>query len=135
MSFERVNSELALLAASGQIAELIQGANPPLVIYRRLPTAGGKYGLPEETDVIVPVPSGYPAAFIDLAGLPADSPLFPRLRGGNNPQGGPISIDGRVWRLASYHPHNGGGGPPWNQNKHGFHTYIDHLLAWLEKIG
>jgi hypothetical protein len=36
--------------------------------------------------------------------------------------------------LASYHPHNGGGGPVWDQVRHGFHTYFDHLLAWLGRL-
>ena len=40
---------------------------------------------------------------------------------------------GRNWTRISYHPHTGGGGPAWNKDLHGFHTYIDELLAWLDK--
>jgi hypothetical protein len=70
---------------------------------------------------------------IDLAGLPLGSPLLLRLRGGQNNQG-IVSADGKHWQLASYHPHNGGGGPPFDPLAHGFHTYFDHLIAWLDRI-
>jgi hypothetical protein len=132
MNRERIERELALLRAGGQIADLIE-LSRAVVIYRGVPTSGAKFGLPVETDVLVPVPGGYSASAIDLAGLPVDSPLLPRLKGGQNNQGR-ITADGREWQLASYHPHNGGGGPPWDQTKHGFHTYMDHLVAWLDKI-
>ena len=42
--------------------------------------------------------------------------------------------DGRTWQLASYHPHQNGGGGPWDQLRHGFHTYLDHILSWLERL-
>jgi hypothetical protein len=132
MSRERIERELALLRDGGQAAELIT-SSPAVVLYRSVPTDGAKHGLPASTDVVVPVPPGYPAALIDLAGLPIGSPLLPRLKGGGNNQG-TVSADGRQWQLASYHPHNGGGGPPWDQMKHGFHTYLDHLIAWLHRI-
>jgi hypothetical protein len=45
-----------------------------------------------------------------------------------------LDVDGRQWQLASYHPHQNGGGPPWDQMRHGFHTYLDHLIAWLAKL-
>lgn len=129
----RVLRELELLASGGQRAECTPGADRAFVIYRSVPTAGGTLGLPTESDVIVPVPSGYPASMIDLAGLPADSPLLPRVRGGQNNQG-VVDVAGVRWRLASYHPHNNGGGPPWDQTRHGFHTYFDQVLAWLAKL-
>jgi hypothetical protein len=106
---------------------------PAVVLYRDVPTDGAKYGLPASTDVVVPVPPGHPASIIDLAGLPVGSPFLSRLKGGHNNQG-IVDADGRKWQLASYHPHNGGGGPPWDQMKHGFHTYLDHLIAWLHQI-
>lgn len=133
MSSERIERELAILLTGGQVAELITASGRTLVLYRNLPTAGAKFGLPEVTDVVVPVPPGYPAALIDLAGLPVGSPFLPRLKGGQNNQG-ILDADGRQWQLASYHPHNGGGGPPWDQTHHGFHTYIDHLIAWLDRL-
>ena len=132
MNVERIQAELAMLKEGGQLAELIQ-ADRPVVLYREVPTSGAAVGLPTTTDVVVPVPPGYPAPAIDLAGLPVGSPLLPRVMGGGNNQG-IIEADGRQWQLASYHPHNGGGGPPWDQMRHGFHTYIDHILAWLHRL-
>jgi len=132
MNQERIERELAALREGGQSAELIIGERA-LVLYRDVLADGARYGLPASTDVVVPVPPGYPASMIDLAGLPVGSPLLPRLKGGPNSQG-IVVADARQWQLASYHPHNGGGGPPWDQMKHGFHTYLDHLIAWLHRI-
>jgi len=133
MHRERIDRELARLSEGGQTAELVVEGRPA-VIYRDVPTGGGRMGLPALTDVVVPVPSGYPASLIDLAGLPTGSPFLPLVKGGTNHQG-TLNLDGRSWLLASYHPHNGGGGAPWNQNKHGFDTYLDHLIAWLDRLG
>lgn len=132
MNRERIERELACLRNGGQIAELFTDGRA-VVLYRDVPTGGAGLGLPPITDVIVPVPSGYPAALIDLAGLPIDSPFLPRVKGGRNNQGS-LTVASRQWQLASYHPHNGGGGPPWDQTRHGFHTYIDHLISWLHCI-
>jgi hypothetical protein len=84
-------------------------------------------------DVLVPVPDGYPASHIDGAALPTGNDLLPRLAGGTNSQG-TFSADGHQWTLASYHPHQNGGGPPWDPTKHGFHTYLDHVVAWLAAV-
>jgi hypothetical protein len=132
MNSERIERELMLLRDGGQVAELILGERC-VVLYREVPTAGARLGLPVTSDVVVPVPSGYPAGMIDLAGLPLGSPLLIRVKGGQNSQG-TLNVDGRQWQLASYHPHNGGGGPPWDQTRHGFHTYLDHLIAWLHHL-
>ena len=129
MNCDRIEHELAALHDGGQSAELIVDGRP-VVLYRDVPTGGAPLGLPATTDVVVPVPNGYPASLIDLAGLPVGSPLLPHLKGGQRNQG-VLAVAGRQWQLASYHPHNGGGGPPWDQTRHGFHTYIDHLIAWL----
>lgn len=129
---ERVERELARLRDGGQSVELITGSRT-VVLFRAVPTAGAPRGLPTETDVIVPVPDGYPAAMIDLAGLPAGSPLLPVVRGGPNNQGA-VEADGRQWQLASYHPHNGGGGPPWDATRHGFDTYFGELVSWLARL-
>ena len=129
LRFERVERELGALREGGQSAELIEGGHA-VVLYRSIPTDGARLGLSEVTDVIVPVPPGYPAALIDLAGLPVGSPLIPHVKGGQANHG-ILDVDGRKWRLLSYHPHTGGGGPTWDQTKHGFHTYLDHLIAWL----
>jgi hypothetical protein len=129
MNRERIERELTCLRAGGQSAELITDGRA-VVLYHDVPTGGAGLGLPPITDVIVPVPDGYPAALIDLAGLPVGSPLLLRVKGGQNNQG-ILAAAGRQWQLASYHPHNGGGGPPWDQTRHGFHTYMDHLISWL----
>lgn len=133
MSRERIDRELARLLEGGQRAEFVAEGRPT-ILYRDVPTGGGRLGLPLVSDVVVPVPAGYPASLIDLAGLPVDSPFLRLVRGGTNNQG-VLTVDGRTWQLASYHPHNGGGGAPWNQNKHGFDTYLDHLIAWLDRLG
>jgi hypothetical protein len=129
---ERIRRELAQLAAGGQLAQFIAGPRD-VILYREVPVSTRVNGLPTHTDVIVPVPAGYPASMIDLAGLPVGSPLLPRVAGGSNNQG-IITVEDRQFQLASYHPHNNGGGPPWDQTKHGFHTYFDHILAWLAKV-
>jgi hypothetical protein len=132
MNPERIERELLCLRAGSQSAELFS-AGRPVVLYRDVPTAGVPLGLPAITDVVVPVPAGYPASPIDLAGLPIGSPFLKCVRGGQNSQG-VVRVDGRDWQLASYHPHANGGGPPWDQARHGFHTYMDHLIAWLHKL-
>jgi len=132
MSTERIERELTRLREGNQKVDLVT-TDRMYVIYRDVPTRGAPLGLPEVTDVIVPVPPGYPASLIDLAGLPVGSPFLPRVKGGPNTQG-VVQADGRQWQLASYHPHNGGGGPTWDQTRHGFHTYIDHLIAWLDRL-
>jgi hypothetical protein len=130
---ERIQQELCLLETGGQSAALLTNASRPVVLYRDVPTAGARVGLPATTDVIVPVPSGHPGSPIDLAGLPKGSPFLPRVAGGQTNQGD-VTADGRQWQLASYHPHNNGGGPPYDPLVHGFHTYLDHLIAWLDRI-
>lgn len=129
---ERIRRELAQLAAGGQSAVFVAGSRS-VILYRDVPVSARVAALPAQTDVVVPVPSGYPASMIDLAGLPIDSPLLPHVAGGNNNQG-IVEVDDRRFQLASYHPHNNGGGPSWDQTRHGFHTYFDQILAWLAKI-
>ena len=132
MNQDRIARELRTLAEGGQVAELVV-ASQSVVVYFDVPTAGEERGLPSASDVVVPVPSGYPGGIIDLAGLPVGSPFLGLVKGGDNSQG-LISVCDREWQLASYHPHNGGGGPPWDPNRHGFHTYLDHLIAWLDHL-
>jgi hypothetical protein len=124
----RVSRELKKLSDGGCRADLIQ--HPfPAVIYREVPTRPG-YPHLAHTDVLVAIPNGYPGALIDGAYLPQGSPLIGRVAG--SPQG-TIQADGRTWQLISYHPHNGGGGPLWNKDRHGFHTYFDEVLCWIQK--
>jgi hypothetical protein len=75
---------------------------------------------------MVLVPGGYPQTMLDLAFLPAGSPLLGVLKG--QPQQN-LSAGGRTWTQVSYHPHTNGGAPPWDPTRHGFHTYIDAVDA------
>ena len=59
MSVERIERELALLRAGNQVAEFVQDASRPVILYKDVPTSGSQSGLPSATDVIVPVPNGY----------------------------------------------------------------------------
>ena len=133
----RIERELQELLQGGQSAVYCTVGNAqngrPFILYYDVPVLAAAIGFPFVTDVVVPVPSGYPASMIDLAGLPIASPLLSLVKGGTNSQG-TAELDGRQWQLASYHPHNGGGGPPWDQTKHGFHTYLGYLVAWLAKL-
>lgn len=124
----RVSRELQKLKEGGRRVDLIQ---QPLaaVIYREVPTRPG-YPHLKHTDVLVLVPNGYPGALIDGAFLPQGSPLIGRVAG--SPQH-TIQAESRTWQLISYHPHNGGGGPTWNKDKHGFHTYFDEILCWIQR--
>lgn len=102
MTRERILRELALLREGGQLAELVSNGRES-VIYRQVPTGGARLSLPETTDVIVPVPAGYPASPIDLAGLPAGSPFLPRVKGGENSQG-VYQISGVTWSSPAITP-------------------------------
>lgn len=119
----RLGMELSILTEGALKVEYVPG-QPGHIIYYDVPI-GENHGV---VDVIVPVPEGYPAAMIDWAGLPANSDLFDKVKGSVQRE---IVVLGRPWKIVSYHPHNGGGGPPWNPSVHGFHTYVGEILAWL----
>jgi len=119
---ERIKAELKLIEPAGSV-KIIE--NPQAVIYLALPS---NLGIVNTTDVLVRIPDGYPGAMLDYAFLPENSPLLAVLHGA--PQD-ILEFDGRKWQQVSYHPHNGGGGPPWDPTVHGFHTYIDEILTWL----
>jgi hypothetical protein len=120
----RVRAELERISPKNDLVKLFE--NPDAVVYYRLPSS---VGIVDSTDVLVPVPSGYPGSAIDYAYLPVGSKLLGVLKG--QPENQFIEADGRKWQRVSYHPHNGGGAPPWDPTVHGFHTYIDELLSWL----
>lgn len=120
---DRIENEIQLLQESGQAVELVRTPSP-FVIYKNVRIRGSL-----KTDIIVPVPNGYPAAMIDRAGLPAGSPYINQVKG--SPQE-IVQVAGSNWQLISYHPHAGGGGLPWDPVIHGFHTYLSEVLAWLE---
>jgi hypothetical protein len=123
----RIERELNILRSNGaKVTFAAEGS--PAVIYHDLPVRPGhSVGT---TDVLVPVPGGYPGQFLDWAFLPVGSPLIGKVPGATQ---GSAQALGKPWVQISYHPHNGGGGPPWNKDVHGFHTYIDELLSWLDK--
>ena len=124
----RIERELEKLRQGGCRVDFIQ--HPfAAVIYRGVPTRPGYMHL-QMTDVLVIVPGGYPGQPLDGAHLPEGSPLLGRVAG--SPQV-LVVADGRRWQLVSYHPHNGGGGPPWNKDKHGLHTYFDEILCWIHR--
>jgi hypothetical protein len=125
----RIERELERLRQGGCRVDFIQ---QPLaaVIYRDVPTRPG-YAHLQMTDVLVAVPGGYPGQPLDGAHLPEGLPFLGRVAG--SPQGVIVADGGRRWQLVSYHPHNGGGGPPWNKDRHGFHTYLDEILCWIHR--
>ncbi len=124
----RLERELDKLKQGGCRVDFIQQPFPA-VVYRDVPTRPG-YAHIAMTDVLVIVPGGYPGQPLDGAHLPEGSPLLGRVAGA--PQG-IVVADGRRWQLISYHPHNGGGAPPWNKDKHGLHTYFDEILCWIHR--
>jgi hypothetical protein len=124
---ERIAAELDVLKHGGAKVDLLE--KPAAVIYRDIPAREGLGA--NSTDVLVAVPSGYPGSQIDGAYLPDGSPFLKRVVG--QLAGSTLVADGRTWQLVSYHPHSGGGFPTWNPNLHGFHTYIDALIAWLAR--
>jgi hypothetical protein len=122
----RIDRELALLRESGQHVTFVEAPVNSVVYHGLRARRGGEIST---TDVLVPIPSGYPGNMIDWAYLPEDSTLFGKVKG--SPQDPRISALGRTWRQVSYHPHNGGGAPSWNPTIHGFHTYLGELISWL----
>lgn len=124
----RIDRELEKLRQGGRRVDFIQTPFSA-AIYRDVPTRPG-YRYLQMTDVMVMLPPGYPGRPLDGAYLPAGSPLLGRVAG--SPQG-LVVVDGRQWQLVSYHPHNGGGAPPWNKDKHGLHTYFDEILCWIHR--
>ncbi|HUA68221.1 MAG TPA: hypothetical protein VMA13_06710 [Candidatus Saccharimonadales bacterium] len=122
----RIEHEIDKLRENGVNIMLL--AEPmPAVVYLGVPTRPGHPV--ESTDVLVKVPGGYPAAFIDNAFLPEGSPLLGRVPGGVQ---GIETFGGRQWRQISIHPYCGNGAA-WNKDRYGFHTYYDEILSWLYK--
>ncbi len=124
----RVERELEKLRNGGAAVTFVPEV--PAVIYHGIPARKG-YPHLQSTDVLVAVPGGYPGQKLDGAFLPQGSPLLGRVAG--SPQPPMVRALGKVWQLVSYHPHAGGGAPPWNKDKHGFHTYVDELLTWVHR--
>jgi hypothetical protein len=123
---DRIEREVDRMRLSGQHVSLVSSSEAAVIYHDLRAHPGSAVAV---TDVLVPVPAGYPGQMIDWAYLPDDSPLIGRVKG--NPQDHRITALGRSWRRISYHPHNGGGGPAWNPTLHGFHTYAGELLSWL----
>lgn len=124
----RIERELGLLKRGGAKVSFVPEVSA--VVYHDIPTRKGYTHL-KVTDVLVLIPGGYPGQPLDGAFLPVGSPLLGRVAG--SPQGNTVQVLNRTWQLVSYHPHNGGGAPPWNKDKHGLHTYVDELLTWVHR--
>jgi hypothetical protein len=124
----RIQREVELLRQGGASVTIVESPTPAIV-YHGLKTCPGIE--PTQTDVLVPIPSGYPSE-IDWAYLPQFSPLIGRVQG--SPQDHRIEALGATWHQISYHPHRGGGAPPFNPTKHGFHTYLSEVLSWLHQV-
>ena len=125
----RIQREVGALRDNGGDVTFVESP-VACAVYHRLPARKG-YPHLAETDVLVSIPSAYPGVMLDGAYLPAGSPLLGRVEG--SPQGHMIQALGRTWQLVSYHPHNGGGGPPWNKDRHGLHTYYTEVLSWIQR--
>ncbi len=122
----RVDRELAVLRTGGANVTLV--AEPTAaVVYQAVPTRPGHPV--RNTDVLVKIPGGYPASFLDGAFLPEGSPLLGKVPGAVQ---GVESIGGRQWRLISIHPHHPNGST-WNKDRNGLHSYYDEILSWLHK--
>jgi len=122
----RIEHELAQLRENG-VSVTFLSEPEPAVVYQGVPV---KPGHPAgSSDVLVKVPGGYPAAFIDYAYLPEGSPLHGRVPGAFEHI---ETIGGRRWQRVSIHPYTGNGAA-WNKDRHGFHTYYDEMLSWLYK--
>lgn len=117
----RVERELQLLREGGASVTLLAGENA--VIFHGVPTSGDGV-----SDVLVTIPSAYPASMLDNAYLPSDSPLLKTAPGAEQDV---AEFDGRKWRKKSVHPHSDKNNNPWDQNSHGLHTYYGNLLSWL----
>ena len=124
----RLEKEVAILRENGVVVDLVSSPQPG-VIYRDIPTRDG-YTLLEKTDVFVAIPNAFPGVMLDGAYLPTGSPLLGKVAGA--PNQAQLQADGKTWELVSYHPHNGGGGPAWNPNRHGVHSYYSELISWIQ---
>ncbi|MEI8292228.1 MAG: E2/UBC family protein [Verrucomicrobiota bacterium] len=125
----RIQRELGVLRENGGEVTFVESP-VACAVYHRLPARKG-YPHIAETDVLVSIPSAYPGVMLDGAYLPTGSPLLGKVEG--SPQGHTIQALGRTWQLVSYHPHNGGGGPPWNKDRHGLQTYYTEILSWIQR--
>lgn len=132
---KRIETELEKLWENSKIkAKLIKTKQGEFVRYYSIETNGIHFNLPEETDILVRVPQGYPTSLIDMPAIPKDSKLFQHVVGASNPQG-IVDVDGVIWEFVSYHPYNSSqGGLDWNPSIHGFHHYAIELFMWLHKL-
>lgn len=121
----RIDRELAALRAGGARVTLVTEPQAA-VIYHDVPIE--KSNVTTTTDVLVPIPPGYPAGIPDNAFLPEGSPLI------NSTVGAVQEVQefkGKRWQKKSVHPYQGANGVPWDANIHGFHTYHSEILCWL----
>lgn len=122
---ERVSQEAEVLNESGQVT-LVLTSEYPCLIYKDVLNPSGNHVT--KTDVMVPIPIGYPASMIDRVALPEGSPLIGKVKGAPQEV---VHIGGKAWRLISYHPYTNGGAGNWQPHLQGFHTYLSEVLSWL----
>lgn len=121
----RVSRELEILRKGGANVSVVESPQPA-VIYHDVPSLIN--GVEIQTDVMVIIPTSYPAGIPDNAYLPQGSPLLQTAPG--SPQE-TQDLAGKVWQKKSIHPYTGNSRIPWDQNAHGFHTYFGEILCWL----
>lgn len=134
LHIQRIRKEILWVNENTSVhAEYFKEGQTEYVLYEAVETSGKSKDLPESSDVLVLVPSGYPGAQIDMPALPLDSKLLSHVVGSTNPQT-IVSAKGRQWRFVSFHPYSNGGGPPWNSSEHGFHDYYNQIYTWLHRL-
>lgn len=122
---DRIQNEVEKLMEGGQEVKFLSSPYPCL-IYKKVISPNKT--LLKHTDVLVPIPNGYPASMIDRLAVPEGSPLIGKCKGAPQEV---ITVDGVQWRLISYHPYTNGGAGPWQPSNNGFHTYLGEILSWL----
>jgi len=131
---QRIHGELRWLKERANIdTVLLREEMGDFVLFKEIETSGKNLGLPEKTDVLVPVPTNYPTTQIDMPALLKENVLISHVVGGSNPQSN-FLINTETWVLLSYHPYANGGGPNWNPMQHGFHDYYTQLYTWLHRL-
>jgi Prokaryotic E2 family E len=121
---ERIQREIALLRDGGARVTLIEGPVPALIYHGMRVRPGSPIGT---TDVLVKIPPGYPAGFLDNAFLPANSPLLTCTPGSAQQT---ETFNGQAWTQKSVHPH-APNAIPWDKDRHGLHTYYGEVQNWL----
>ena len=84
MNQDRIARELSVLARGWAGRGTGGQSETRCPLFRRPLPLGNRRVCRSGSDVVVPVPSGYPGGIIDLAGLPVGSPFLDLVKGGRN---------------------------------------------------